>query len=257
MGFHDAKGYWREYGEGFYDYNGDWVGPGCAFHDAKGYLRSPGDPFYDSKGNLVSPGDSFYDALGYRQSPRLDAEIKEESANFEFGMLYFVLALMPLVMFWLVTIFLTKQIQGHLFVFFGGYAVIDSVVCWLISRVKNHKGIKFAASFLGNYLCVLSYVYIVLVGIVPDMVKEGNDFSSFLNAIIVSVIAVGAIAIVQCFNYYHEIAFVEFILGILFFVIVIAILRNAVGSGDILGKLSDIYHVKNSGLFRVIFQVVK
>ena len=24
MGFYDAKGYWREYDEGFYDFNGDW-----------------------------------------------------------------------------------------------------------------------------------------------------------------------------------------------------------------------------------------
>lgn len=257
MGFYDAKGYWREYGEGFYDFNGDWVSPGGAYHDAKGYLRSPGDGFYDAKGNYVLPGEPFYDIKGERHSPILESEIRKSFAEYEFGIAYCFLLLLPFAILWLLTSFFIQKIEGHLFLSFGVYAFLDMVVCIAVIRLKKHRGLKSFFSFAGNYMCILSYAYIVLGYAVPYMEKNKRDFSSFLNFVLFSILGIGAVAILQFFNYYHEIAFVEFISGIAFFITVIVILKYASGDTNTLENLAEIYHVKPTMMFRLIFQIMK
>ena len=131
------------------------------------------------------------------------------------------------------------------------------IVCIIVTRFKKHRGIKSFFSFVGNYMCILSYAYIVLGYAIPYMEKNNRDFSSFLNFLLFSILGIGAVAILQFFNYYHEIAFIEFLLGVAFFIIVIVILKHASGDVNILENLADIYHVKPTMMFRLIFQVMK
>lgn len=70
------------------------------------------------------------------------------------------------------------------------------------------------------------------------------------------MIGVGGVAILQFFNYYHEKAILEFILGILFFVITIAFLKYDMRDSCTIESLAKIYHVEVSKLFIAFFGFV-
>ena len=141
MGFYDAKGYWRSDGDGFYDAKGHWVSPGGVFYDSKGYLRRPGDGFYDAKGHWVSPGGAFYDGKGYLRSGNSASSTSDTSNGIvaAIGFLLFI----PIALLWVATISLIEWISSHLYIVYIGYAIIDVVICSILSKIKKHKNINF------------------------------------------------------------------------------------------------------------------
>ena len=253
MGFYDSKGYWRSDGDGFYDAKGNWVSPGGAFYDSKGYLRSPGDGFYDAKGNWVSPGGAFYDSKGYLRSGNSASSTSDTSNGIvaAIGVLLFI----PIALLWVATISLIEWISSHLYIVFIGYAIIDVVICSILSKIKKHKNINFILSFLGNYACILSFIYVTLIYAVPYVVINGGSFGSFFEFTIVLAFGFGAIAVLQFFNFYHGKAILEFVLGLVFFVIVTLLLKNNVEIQTI-ESLAQIYGVDVSALFKLLFGFV-
>lgn len=254
MGFYDAKGHWRSDGEGFYDGKGNWVNPGDAFYDGRGQLRTPGEGFYDGKGNWVSPGSSFYDGKGCLQTSGPVAGVVVEGGTGIVGVAGFLLAI-PIVMLWLMTMFLVNWMASHLYLIFIGYLFLNTVICIAITKRKRHRGVGAALSFAGNYVCMLSFVYIVLVYAVPYVIINDGSFGSSFEFTLTLAIGVGGIAIVQFFNYYHERVVLEFILGILFFVVIIAFLRYG-KDVDTVESLARIYGVEASKLFTALFGFV-
>ena len=254
MGFYDFKGYWRDDGDGFYDAKGYWVNPGESFYDTKGYLRNPGEGFYDAKGYWVNPGGAFYDSKGYIRSANAISTTSDTGTQLValIGFLLFI----PIALLWVATIALIEWISLHPYIVFMGYAIIDAVVCILISKFRKHKKVKFALSFLGNFACILSFIYITLVYAVPYVVIHEGDFGSFFEFTIVLALGCGVIAVLQFFNYYHEKAILEFILGVGFFVIVIRLLQNNVGEIQTIEKFAEIYGVNVSVPFKLLFGFV-
>lgn len=250
MGFYDAKGYWRNDGDGFYDAKGYFRNPGDGFYDSKGYFRSSGDGFYDSKGEWVNPGGVFYDGKVYRRSSNYSIpstpDIGGEVAAVSF--IFFI----PVGLLWLMTTFLVEWITAHLYAVFIGYSIIDAVFCIFIEKIKKYQGVKFAISFIGNYMCVLSFIYITLIYAVPYVVKNGKSFGSFFEFTLVLAFGVGGIAVVQFFNYYHGRAALECVIGIVFFVIVIMLLKDETQK-DAIESLAQIYNLKVSAVFKLLF----
>ncbi len=251
MGFYDAKGYWRNDGDGFYDSRGNWVSPGGAFYDGKGYRRSPGEGFYDAKGNWVSPGGAFYDSKGNLQSGVAVGAATSGGTGLVIG--GGLLLSIPALMLWSMTMLLVEWMTHHLYIIFVGFIAIDMILCRIITKMKKHHGVKAAFSFIGNYMCILSFVYITLVYAVPDVMRNGGDFSSFFNLTITLGMGIAGIAILQFFNYFHERAVLEFILGILFFIIVILLLKYGTKDVNTLEGLAEVYHVEASMVFRGLF----
>ena len=253
MGFYDAKGYWRSDGDGFYDAKGHWVSPGGVFYDSKGYLRRPGDGFYDAKGHWVSPGGAFYDGKGYLRSGNSASSTSDTSNGIvaAIGFLLFI----PIALLWVATISLIEWISSHLYIVYIGYAIIDVVICSILSKIKKHKNINFILSFVGNYACILSLIYVTLIYAVPYVVINGGGFGSFFEFTIVLAFGFGAIAVLQFFNFYHEKAIWEFVLGLVFFVIVTLLLKNNVEIQTI-ESLAQIYGVDVSALFKLLFGFV-
>lgn len=252
MGFYDAKGYWRSDGDGFYDAKGYFRSPGDGFYDSKGYFRSPGDGFYDSKGNWVSPGGSFYDGRGYNRSAGVGVATVTDTGTDIVVMVGFLLFI-PVGLLWMMTIFLVEWAASHLYMVFVGYAVLDVILCFAITKSKKHQGIKFALGFIGNYICILSFIYITLIYAVPYIIVHGGSFGSFFEFTLILALGFGGIAIVQFFNYYHGKAVLEFVIGIIFFVVIIMLLRNSIKEISTIEDLAEIYNLKASVLFKLLF----
>lgn len=255
MGFYDAKGYWRSEGEAFYDSKGNLVSPGCGFYDGRGYLRGAGDGFFDSKGRWVNPGEGFYDGKGYFRTPDnpRDAEVQaEQGIAAGIGFLFAV----SVVVLWLLTVSVVEWIAGHLYLVFGGYVIAEAILCFAVTGAKKQRGIKAVFSFSGNFICLLTFIYIILVYAVPYIIINDGGFGSFLEFTMVSIMGIAGIAVVQFFNYYHENAILEFILGILFFMVIIKLLRYGIEDIVTIESLAEIYHAERSALFRRIFGFV-
>ena len=126
MGFYDAKGYWRSDGDGFYDAKGHWVSPGGAFYDGKGYLRSG-----NSASSTSDTSNGIVAAIGF-------------------------LLFIPIALLWVATISLIEWISSHLYIVYIGYAIIDVVICSILSKIKKHK---FYIKFFGE-LCMYSITYL-------------------------------------------------------------------------------------------------
>ncbi|MBO5069360.1 MAG: hypothetical protein J6C12_07080 [Lachnospiraceae bacterium] len=253
MGFYDAKGYWRNDGEGFYDSKGYYRSLGEGFYDSKGYFRSAGEGFYDARGNWVSPGGTFYDGKGYCRTYGTFATSSPSSEGQ--GIIAFIgfVLFIPIALLWGAMIFLVEWIAAHLYIVFTGYLIVDIIISFILTKIKKHKGTKFALSFIGNYVCLLSFIYIALIYAVPYIILNGGNFGSFIEFTLVLAFGCGGIAVVQFFNYYHEKAALEFILGIAFFVMVIMILKNNMNVVDKIESLSSIYNVKVSAVFKAFF----
>lgn len=254
MGFYDAKGYWRNDGEGFYDAKGNWINPGEGFYDYKGYFRSPGDGFYDAKGNWVNPGGPFYDSKGYRRTVNVSTATKETSDE-NIGILLFLVSI-PIAIFGCIMSVWVEWIISHLYVTFWGYAVINAVFCFMATKRKKHQGIKYILSYIGNYMSTLTFVYIALVYAVPYVIINGQNFGSFFECILVLAFGIAGIVVIQFLNYYHEIAILEFILGIIFFVMVILLLKDNVQERYTIDSLAEIYNIKDSIAFKIMFGFV-
>ena len=139
MGFYDAKGYWRNDGEGFYDAKGYFRSAGEGFYDTKGFFRSPGDGFYDARGNWVNPGGSFYDSKDYcRSYGAVNAATTTEAGQGIVAAIGFILFI-QIALLWSMTIFLVEWITSHLYLFFCGYIIIDAILCLAMHQMKNHQ----------------------------------------------------------------------------------------------------------------------
>lgn len=248
MGFYDAKGYWRNDGDGFYDAKGNWVNPGGTFYDGKGYLRSQGDGFYDAKGNWVNPGGAYYDGKGYLQSATADVSVSNDSD----GLPVFLIVL-PIVLIGILVISIAEWISTHLYLTYIGYVVIDGIFSFIITKYKRHKGVQFFISYIGNFICILSMIYIVLIYAVPYVWMNNSDFGSGFEFVIVLLFGGGGIAIIQFLNSYHEKALLEFFTGVVYFIIVIILIKNSVHDIVTIDDFTQIYHLETLTLFRVFF----
>lgn len=255
MGFYDAKGYWRTEGECFYDSRGNLVSPGGAYYDGKGYLRSPGDGFYDSKGNWVSPGSTFYDGKGYLQSSGVAVGAVVDNGTSIVITVGFLL-LLPILFLWMMTMFLVEWVTSHLYLIFVGYAIADALLCCIITKLKKHYGTSAVLSFIGNYMCIFSFLYITLVYAVPYMMTSGESLGSFFEFTAALAMGAAGVTILQCFNYLHQHACWELILGCLFFAVVALILRYEAGNCYTAEYLAGLYHVRPSKLFLMLFGFV-
>lgn len=250
MGFYDFKGYWRNDGEGFYDAKGYFRNPGEGFYDSKGYFRSLGDGFYDAKGNWVNPGGAFYDSKGYlRTSVGTSASAYGDEGSgivAAVGLIVFI----PIGILYMMATFWVRWITENVYLFFWGYVFITALLNVVITKVKKHRGINFGLSYAGNYICILSFIYIILIYAVPYVVGHGG---SLLDFVLVLMFALGGVTVVQFLNYYHEKAVWEFILGVLFFVVVVSLLKDSSGEIYTIESLAEIYNVKASVMFKVLF----
>lgn len=251
MGFYDFKGYWRNEGEGFYDAKGNWVNPGAGFYDSKGYFRKQGEGFYDAKGNWINPGAGFYDAKGYYRSnsnkvttPSTDADGNTIAME---GMVLFV----PLALLCVGIVFLVDWITTNLYIFSLGYIVINACICWIITKVKRYKGANFWFSYWGNFISILSFAYLFLLYAVPYMKITGKFFDFLLTV----VFGIGAIVVIQFFNYYHEKPLLEVIVGVVCYISYITITKSLAGDICSLEKIMEIYHLKSDELFRFLFGI--
>lgn len=163
------------------------------------------------------------------------------------------LLFMPIGMLWLMTMRLTEWMTSHLYSIFIGYMIMDAVLCFAITKAKDYRGKKAALGFVGNFISILSLIYIILIYAVPYMMINDKSIGSFVEFTIALAVGVAGIAILQYFNYYHQKAVLEFILGILFFVIVIRLLKYGIRDMSTMESLAEIYNVKVSALFKVIF----
>ena len=148
---------------------------------------------------------------------------------------------------------LVEWITGHLYAVFVGFAVGNVILTLVITVSKNHKGLNFLFSYLGNYICVFSFVYIILVYVIPSTVIDGEDIGSILRFVLMIAIGLGSVALVQFFNYYHGKAVLEFILGIIFFIGVMVFIRN--NSVCTIESMASMYNVELSKLFEILFSI--
>ena len=248
MGFYDAKGYWRREGEGFYDARGYWVEPGGAFYDGRGYLRTPGDRFYDAKGYLVRPGEAFFDGRGYLQYP---PGAIGTGSRMSMGCL-FLLAL-PVILLWMVTSVLIQWAVSYLYLVFIGYLVLDAVICGVVTKIKKHRGFRAVLSFTGNYAGMLSFIYIALIYAIPYVARHSGSLGSLLEFAAALAIGCAIVMILQFFNYYHENALLELLLGILFFTGTIFVLKQCSYEVSTIQELAAVYGVKPSGICKLLF----
>lgn len=252
MGFYDAKGYWRNDGEGFYDARGCFRNSGEGFYDTKGYFRNPGDGFYDSKEQWVNPGGSYFDGRGNLRTYSITA-ISTSDTGSEMAIFIGFILFIPIGVLWMIATFLVQWITSHLYIVFIGYIILDAVFCFIVTKIKKHQGMDFTLSFIGNYVCTLSFIYIVLLYAVPYMTINGGSFASFFKFTLVLALGVGGIAVVEFFNYYHEKSILEFILGIMFFAVVIMLLKNGTKELNTVEGLIQMYNLESSELFKVLF----
>ena len=248
MGFYDAKGYWRSEGEGFFDSKGYWVNPGGSFYDGLGYLRNPGDSFYDAKGYLVRPGEAFFDGRGHLQYP--PGTIGTGS---RLSMWCLFLLALPVILLWMVTAVLIQWIASHLYLVFFGYLALNAVICGVVTKIKKHRGFRVVLSFAGNYTGMLSFIYITLIYAIPYVARHNGSLGSLLE--FAAALAVGcAIAmILQFFNYYHENAALELLLGILLFVGTILVLKYCSYEVSTVQEFAAVYGVRPSGVCKLFF----
>lgn len=254
MGFYDYKGYWRNDGDGFYDAKGYFRGPNDGFYDSKGYFRSPGDGFYDAKGYFRSPGDGFYDTKGNYCSGKKSAVTDEISGlNKKLSESICLVLFVPIILAWMMLLSVIEWIASNVYVVFVGYLTLTALFCLLINKVRKHHGVKGILSFIGNFLCTITFVYVVLIYAVPYVFENGRSFGSVFEFTIVSIFVSGGIAVIQFFNYYHEKAILECIVGVLYFAIVIGILKQGSDIIDSIGAFCQLYHLENQTVARVLF----
>ncbi len=163
------------------------------------------------------------------------------------------LLLLPILLLWMITMFLVEWMTSHLYLIYGAYMILDALLCCVITKLKKHFGIGAVLSYIGNYMCIFSFLYITLVYAVPYVMINGESFGSFFEFTAALAVGAAGVAIVQFFNYYHENACWELVLGCLFFVIVILILKYGTGDCYTAEYLANLYHVKTSKLFLMLF----
>ncbi len=253
MGFYDSKGYWRNDGDGFYDSKGYFRSPGDGFYDSKGYFRSAGDGFYDAKGNWVNPGDAFYDGKGYIRS---GSAIYAATTNTGEGVVATIgtVLFIPVALLWGMTVLLVEWIAAHMYLIFIGYAALDILLCYMILKNRRYReGVQKALGFAGNYICFLSLIYMTIIYAVPYVMINNGSLGSFFDFTFTLVLVACGIAVIQSFNYYHEKAVLEFLLGVGFFIIIIVLLRNETAEMISIESLAEIYQTKASALFKILF----
>lgn len=252
MGFYDAKGYWRNDGEGFYDARGYFRNPGEGFYDTKGYFRNLGDGFYDSRGQWVNPGGSYYDGRGDLRTYSITA-VSTSNTGSEMAVAIGFILFIPIGLLWMMATFLVQWVTSHLYAVFIGYIILDACFYLIMTKIKKHHGMDCTLSFIGNYACTLSFIYIVLLYAVPYMIIKGESFASFFELTLVLALGVGGIAVVQFFNCYHEKSVLEFIFGIMFLIIVIILLKNGTKGMNTVESLTQMYNLESSALLKVLF----
>ncbi len=251
MGFYDAKGYWRNDGEGFYDFKGYWVNPGGAFYDSRGYLRKPGEGFYDAKGRWVSPGGAYYDGKGYIRTG--GGVISSQNEDTDGGMfaIGFILLIPMIILSSIITAVIEWTI-AHFYIVFIGYSIISVMICLFTTKIKKHKGMNYMLSFIGNYMCMMSFIYVVLLYAVPYVINGSGLF----DFILVLSFSLGGMVIIQYFNYYHEKPILELLTGILCFIVVIIFLKNNIGSKYSIDSFAQIYGLKSTTIFKLLFGII-
>lgn len=267
MGFNDPKGYYRNAGEGFYDSKGYYRNAGEGFYDFKGYYRKSGEGFYDAKGYFRKPGEGFYDAKGYwvkleesfydgRYLPRtnrteslMPATTIEQAIVAATGFILFL----PIALLWGLIIFLVEWMASHLYIFFIGYIVFSVIICLVITKCRKTHGVNSIFSFAGNFICILSFVYVAVIYAIPYVIVKGGNFWGFFEFMLVMAFACGGIVVIQFFNYYHEKPILELILGIVYFAIVIMLLRNGASEINTIEDLAKIYNTDVSTVFKILF----
>ncbi|MFR8524041.1 MAG: hypothetical protein ACLVCU_07190 [Gallintestinimicrobium sp.] len=159
----------------------------------------------------------------------------------------------PIALLWMVSVKLIEWISSHLYIFFVICAIIAAVICFFLSKIKKHKKVNFILSFVGNYLSFLSFIYIILFCGVPEIILDEGSFESFLGFTLIFAFALGAVAILQFFNYYHGKALLEFICGLIFFGVVMKLLKNNISEISTLEHFAKIYKVEVSIPLKLLF----
>lgn len=199
-------------------------------------------------------GGAFYDGRGVLQSSAGAVGVVGTSgeANGAVVGVLFLLSL-PVVALWILTVRLIGWVSSHLYLVFGGYLLLTAAISYAIARRRKHRGLRAALSFTGSCLCLLSLAYIALVYAVPYVILHGGSFGDLFEFTAALAVGTAAVAILQFFNYYHGNAVWELILGVLFFAVVMILLRRG-GEVRSLQDLAAIYGVEPTGLFRLLFR---
>lgn len=156
----------------------------------------------------------------------------------------------------MLAMFLVQWMASHLYLVFTGYSILNVIVCFALTKRKRYCGIKAAVSFIGNYMCFLSFAYIMLGYAVPYVIVNDKSFSSFFEFVVTLLLGTGGIAIVQFFNYYHGKAVLEFVLGILFLGLVLVFLKYGAGNISAVESLTQIYGVKTAQFLVALFGLI-
>lgn len=104
-------------------------------------------------------------------------------------------------------------------------------------------------SFAGSYLPMLSMVYVVLLYAAPYVMKKNGSLGGVLEFAFAVLICIGAIAVLQNINDYHEKSTLECFLGIVFFLLVCLILRYSVGTWE---KVEKVYVLRGAKTLRIL-----
>lgn len=246
MGFYDAKGYWRQEGDAFYDGKGYLRQPGEAFYDARGCLREPGDAFYDTRGQLRRPGDAYYDGTGQIRVP----DNHSASTALCIAALFF-----PVGVLWMAASTLVDLFARYVYLVFIAYLLLSVVISLCIARWRYRGGGNVALSFIGSFLELLSFFFMVAGHAVPYMLENNGDFGGFFEFVATLGVSIAVIAILQFFNSYHEKAFLELFIGILLFVIVLLLLRSTLENTSV-EELAKLYGLRVNLPFRLLFGIL-
>lgn len=225
MGFHDGKGYWREDGEGFWDAEGYWV----------------------------EPGDTFFDGVGYQTYTVPDSVLRQKS---DYG--FFLCSLLfavPAVWIFAMVVLAAEWVSRHFYPVVVGYTILDAIICRRIIRKKKHRGGKAVLSYWGSFISLYSLLYVVFGYALPYAADRGWNAASVIELISVLFVWAITIAILQFFNYYHEIAFWEFFLSLVYFLIILTVLRLNISMNTNYSPedFATLYQVNLSWIFRLFF----
>lgn len=253
MGFHDGKGYWREDGEGFWDAEGYWVEPGGSFHDFGGNIKEYGDPFLDANGKWCEPGDTFFDGVGYQTYTVPDSVLRQKSDYGSF--LYILLFAVPAVWIFAMVVLAAEWVSRHFYLVVVGYTILDAIVCRRIIRKKKHCGGKAVLSYWGSFISLYSLLYVVFGYALPYAADRGWNATGAIELMGILFMWAITIAILQFFNYYHEIAFWEFFLSLVYFLIILTVLRLNISMNTNYSPedFATLYQVNLSWIFRLFF----
>ena len=144
--------------------------------------------------------------------------------------------------------FVEWLVKHPVLVYFG-YAAYAALMCLVITKRKRRKGGAFLLSFAGSYLPMLSMVYVVLLYAAPYVMEKNGSLGGVLEFAFAVLICIGAIAVLQNINDYHEKSTLECFLGIVFFLLVCLILRYSVGTWE---KVEKVYALRGAKMLRIL-----